>query len=184
MKQQARQQTPLRSCKMFEALQSIPTSTVFIFGLAALISLLTSLANRLLSDPAKAKATRKEVAEWQTELRKAQKAGDKKTTEKLMKKQKQIMQMQTKTMWQSMKVTLIFFVPLLIIWQVLGGFYTTVDPVTKLASSIPIAYFPGVGDKLSIPLFGNMPSLFWWYLFCSFFFGTIFTHIFGIVDIE
>jgi uncharacterized membrane protein (DUF106 family) len=163
---------------MFEALQSIPTSTVFIFGLAALISLLTSLANRLLSDPAKAKATRKEVAEWQTELRKAQKAGDKKTTDKLMKKQKQIMQMQTKTMWQSMKVTLIFFVPLLIIWQVLGGFYIADGKPT------PVAYFPGVGPILSIPLFGNMPSLFWWYLFCSFFFGTIFTHIFGIVDIE
>lgn len=163
---------------MFEVLQNIPISTVFILGLAASISFLTTLANRLLSDPAKAKAARKEVAEWQTELRKAQKAGDKKTTDKLMKKQKQITQLQTKMMWQSMKVTLIFIVPLFIIWQVLGGFYVAEG------KSMPVAYFPGVGPILSIPIFGNMPSLVWWYLFCSFFFGTIFTHVFGIIDIE
>jgi len=66
-------------------LQEIPFSTVFILLLAASISLLTSLANRLLTNPEKSKAWRKEIAEWNTELRKAQRDGDKKRTEKLMK---------------------------------------------------------------------------------------------------
>ena len=161
---------------MFEILQNIPNSTIFIFLLAASISFLTSLANRLLSNPQQAKATRKEVSEWSSQLRKAQKEGDKKTAEKLMKKQKQIMQLQSKMMWQSMKVTLIFFVPLLIIWQVLGQFYN--------ANGLPVsvAYFPGMGAALPLPIFNT--SLIWWYLLCSLFFGTIFTHLFGIVDTE
>jgi uncharacterized membrane protein (DUF106 family) len=158
--------------QVLEALQGIPNSTIFMFSLAAAISLLTSLVNRLLSDPRKTKDARKEVAEWNSELRKAQKAGDKKTVEKLMKKQKQIMQLQSKMMWQSMKVTFIFFIPLLLIWQFLGGIFGGRD----------VAYFPGVGSVLPLPIFSI--SLIWWYMLCSLFFGTIFSHVFGLVDLE
>jgi len=151
----------------------IPYSTLFMFFLALLISLLTSLTNRLLSNPEKSKAWRKEIAEWNSELRQAQKANDKKTVEKLMKKQKQILQLQSKMTWQSMKVTLIFIVPLLLIWQFLGASY----PPTN-----PIAYFPGIGPTLPIPFFNN--SLIWWYLLSSMMFGTVFSHVFGIVEVS
>ncbi|MBS7632461.1 DUF106 domain-containing protein [Candidatus Bathyarchaeota archaeon] len=164
-------------------LQSIPISTIFILSLAAGVSLLTSLVNRLLSNPEKTKAMRKEVSEWNTELRKAQKAGDKKTLEKLMKKQQHIMQLQSKMMWQSMKVSLLFIVPLIIMWQILGGFYTTTGPDGQPAL-IHVAYFPGVGPLISLPLLGTLVSLFWWYLLCSFLFGTIFSHIFGLVEVS
>jgi uncharacterized membrane protein (DUF106 family) len=157
---------------MFEVLQNIPMSTLFMFSLAGAVSLLTSLMNRLLSDPEKAKAARKEIANWQSELRKAQKAGDKKAMDKLMKKQRDIMQLQTKMMWQSLKVTLIFFIPLLLIWQFLGGFYSGKD----------LAYFPGIGAKLPLPIFSI--SLIWWYMLCSFLFGTVFSHALGLMEIE
>lgn len=160
---------------MLEFLKIIPLSTVFIFSLAATISLLTSLANRLLTNPEKSKAWRKEIAEWNTELRKAQRDGDKKRTEKLMKKQKQIMQFQSKMMWQSMKVMLLFIVPLFLIWQFLGGFYTSTE------GPISIAYFPGIGPIFP---FLNMVSIFWWYLLSSFLFGTVFSHLFGLVSME
>ncbi|HVO37249.1 MAG TPA: EMC3/TMCO1 family protein [Candidatus Acidoferrum sp.] len=152
--------------------QSIPFSTLFMLLLGALISFLTSLANRLLTDPEKSKAMRREVAEWSSQLRKAQKDDDKKTVEKLMKKQKQIMQLQTKMSWQQMKVTLIFLIPLFIIWQFLGAFYY----------GKPVAYFPGVGPDLPLPIFNT--SLIWWYLLCSMFFGTIFTHLFGVIEVS
>jgi uncharacterized membrane protein (DUF106 family) len=150
----------------------IPLSTIFMFLLAATISLLTSLVNRLLTDPKKAKAWRKEIADWNAELRKAQKNGDKKSVEKLMKKQKQILQLQSKMMWQSMKVALLFFIPLLLIWQILGAFYYGHD----------IAYFPGIGPNLPLPIFSS--SLLWWYLLCSLLFGTIFSHVFGLVEVS
>jgi uncharacterized membrane protein (DUF106 family) len=157
-----------------EFLLEIPFSTVFIFLLAAAITLLTSLANRLLTDPEKSKAWRKEIAEWNAALRKAQSNGDKKRTEKLMKKQQYILQLQSKMMWQSMKVMLLFFIPLILMWQLLGASY----------GPIPIAYFPGVGPTISLPLFGNITSLFWWYMLCSFLFSTMFSHLFGLVSVE
>lgn len=152
--------------------ESIPFSTIFIFLLALTISLLTSLANRLLTNPKQLKAWRKEIAEWNSELRKAQREGDKKRIEKLMKKQQYILQIQAKMSWQSMKVMLLFLVPLLIMWQILGGFYST----------RPVAYFPGVGASIGIPLFSN--SLVWWYMLCSFLFGTIFSHLFGLTGVS
>jgi uncharacterized membrane protein (DUF106 family) len=156
----------------------IPFSTIFIFLLAAAISLLTSLANRLLTNPEESKARRKEIAEWNTELRKAQKNKDKKRIEKLMKKQQYILQLQSKMMWQSMKVMLLFFIPLILMWQILNGFY----------QNTPIAFFPGLSDNsgtITIPLIGmQFNSLIWWYLLSSFLFGTVFSHLFGLVSVE
>jgi uncharacterized membrane protein (DUF106 family) len=152
--------------------ESIPLSTIFIFLLALTVSLLTSLANRLLTNPKQLKAWRKEVAEWNSERQKAIREGDKKRLEKLMKKQQYILQIQAKMSWQSMKVMLLFLVPLIIMWQILGSFYR----------DSPVAYLPGVGAYLPIPLFSN--SLIWWYMLCSFLFGTIFSHLFGLTSVS
>jgi len=163
-------------------LKSIPYSTVFILGLAFLISLLTTLVNRRFTNPEKSKAWRKEISDWNKDLRAAQKAKDKKTLEKVMKKQQYIMQLQTKMMWQSMKVSLLFLIPLFLMWSVLGGFYTAVDPATKLSSSIAIAYFPGIGPTLPLPIFNT--SLIWWYLLCSLLCGTVFQHALGLIEVS
>jgi uncharacterized membrane protein (DUF106 family) len=157
---------------LFEVLQVIPVSTLFLLLLGALISLLTSLTNRLLTDPEKSKAWRKEISEWNSELREARRENDKKHLEKVMKKQKQILQLQSKMSMQSMKVTLIFLVPLLIVWQVLNGFFVGHN----------IAYLPGIGAILPIPIFNT--SLIWWYLLCSMMFGTIFSHLLGIIEVS
>jgi uncharacterized membrane protein (DUF106 family) len=165
----------LRLCgvlRVFEVLQNIPFSTFFLFSLAVLISLLTSLANRLLTDPEKSKAMRREVADWNKEFQEARRGGDKKKLDKVMKKQKSILQLQSKMMWQSMKVTLIFFVPLIIIWQLLGGLYHGKD----------IAFLPGVGANLPLPIFNY--SLIWWYLICSMLFGTVFSHLLGLIEVS
>jgi len=154
--------------------QELPYSTLFIFALSAAISLLTTLANRFLSNPEQAKAVRKEVGEWNKELREAQRSKDKKTVDKLMKKQQYIMKLQSKMMWQSMKVSLLFLVPLLIMWQLLGGFFSGVD----------LAVFPGLGYNISLPLGITFGSLFWWYLLSSFLCGTVFSHAFGITEVS
>ncbi len=153
----------------------IPFSTLFMFLLALAISLLTSLVNRLLANPEQSKAARKEVAEWQAELKAAQRSGDKKTTERLMKKQKQIFQLQSKMTWQSMKVSLIFIVPLFLIWQFLG--------TTFQGEAGKLAYMPGIGTDISLIIM-NFPPLIWWYLLCSMLFGTIFSHVFGIIEVS
>lgn len=160
----------------FEIFRTIPFSTIFMFILALAISLLTSFVNRLLTNPEKSKAWRKEISDWNTELRAAQRNKDTKKVEKLMKKQKDILQIQSKMTWQSLKVTMIFIVPLFLIWQVLGGFFSV------NGHSIDIAYFPGLGAVLPLPIFNV--SLIWWYLLCSFLFGTVFSHIFGLIGVS
>lgn len=157
-------------------LKSIPYSTAFILGLAASISLLTTVVNRRFTDPEKTRVMRKEVSDWNKDLREAQKSKDKKTLDKVMKKQQYIMRMQSKMMMQSVKVSLLFFVPLLIMWQVLGGFF----------GSVSMAYFPGVGSNLPLPfpLTGFGHPLIWWYLLCSLLFGTVFQHVFKLVEVS
>ncbi|MEM3774977.1 MAG: EMC3/TMCO1 family protein [Candidatus Bathyarchaeia archaeon] len=148
---------------------SPPWSTLFILMLAAVISFLLTLANRLTTDPEKTKAWRKEIAEWNAQLREARKSGDKKQMEKLIKKQQYILQIQAKMSWQSMKVSFLFFIPLMIVWYTLNMVFVTAPP---------IAYFPGIGSQLLFP------SLFWWYLLCSFLFSTIFSHLLGLSSVE
>lgn len=154
-------------------LQNIPYSTLFMLFLALIIALATSAANRLLTDPEKLNAWRKEISEWNRELREARRNNNKKRVEKLMKKQQYILQLQGKMSWQTMKVSLIFFIPIIIVWQTLIGFY----------QNSPVAYFPGVGANLPIPM-GFGISLIWWYMLCSFLFGAIFSHLLGITSVE
>ena len=150
---------------------SPPWSTFFIFLLAAAISFILTLANRLTTDPEKTRAWRKEIAEWNQQFSKAKKSGDKKQLEKLMKKQQYILQLQAKMSWQSLKVSFLFFIPLMIVWYFLGIIYNR-------AEVPPIAYFPGIGPQLFFP------PLFWWYLLCSFLFSTLFSHLLGISTVE
>ncbi len=163
-------------------LKEIPYSTLFIFGLAGLVSLLTTLVNRRFTDPEKQKSWRKEIGDWNRDLREARRNKDKKAIDKLTKKQQYIMQLQSKMMWQSMKVSLLFIIPLFIMWQILGGFYTYVDPATQQATPMPLAYFPGIGANLPLPIFNY--SLIWWYLLSSLLFGTAFQHAFGLTEVS
>ncbi|MEA2089643.1 MAG: EMC3/TMCO1 family protein [Thermoproteota archaeon] len=145
-----------------------PGATVFILLLSMLFTFLTSLANRTLTDQKQLNAWRKEVSDWNTKLKEARKTNDKRLMAKVMKRQPQIMKIQSKMMWQSMKVSFIFMIPFFIIWRVLFDTY----------GGHPIAYFPGVGTNLPLPLFGQ--SLFWWYMLCSMSFGMIFSRLLGV----
>ncbi len=136
-----------------------PAATIFVLLLAILISFITSSVNRLLTKPEQLRAWRKEVQAWTEDLREAQKTKDKKKLAKVEKQKARIMRLQQKMSWQSMKVSLLFFVPFLILWQVLWGIYRE-----------PVAFLPGFG-LLTIIL---------WYLLCSLFFNTIFSRILGV----
>lgn len=154
--------------------QGVPFSTISILIIAALISFLTSFINRLLTDPEKSKAWRKEIAEWNAALREARRSGDRKSIEKLMKRHPYIMQLQSKMMWQSAKASLLFFIPFLIIWRVLDAAY----------AGSHIAYFPGVGPVIQLPLIGPVASLYWWYILCSILFSTAFSRLLGLMSVE
>jgi uncharacterized membrane protein (DUF106 family) len=87
---------------------------------------------------------------------------DEKVLEKLKKKESQIQAMQTKMFKPQLILIPITFI-YLIIWPVLTGYFPSF-----------VAYIPG---------FGGVP-FFYWYLICSFFFGTIASRIIGVTPIQ
>ena len=145
-----------------------PQSTIFVLLLAVLLTAVTSVANRLLTNKEQMTSWRKTISEWQEEFNQARKSGDKKLLEKAMKKQKQVMQIQSKMFTQQMKVTLIFIVPFFLFWTWLN--------------SVPFEYSVGnvKGHWVALlPGFGGL-TVFYWYLICSLALGALFAHLLGI----
>jgi uncharacterized membrane protein (DUF106 family) len=135
------------------------------------LSLITSLANRLLTNQDQLRSWRREVAEWTAEFNKARKNNDKKILAKVKQKQPYITKIQSKMMWQSMKVSFIFFIPFVLLWNLfLNPTYINVQAV---------AYIPNImsseGGLSWLPL-----PYFYWYLLCSFLFGTLLSRILGL----
>jgi uncharacterized membrane protein (DUF106 family) len=104
----------------------------------------------------------KEISEYNSQRMAALRSKDEKTLEKLKKKDSQIQSMQTKMFKPQLLLLPITFI-YLIIWPALTGFFPS-----------SVAYIPG---------FGGAP-FFYWYLICSFFFGTIASRIIGVTPIQ
>ncbi len=144
-----------------------PGATIAALLVAIGLTFVTSLANRLLTNKEQRDAWRREISAWNDEFKKARKSGDKKLLAKIQKQQPRIMKLQSKMAWQSMKVSLIFFVPILLLWQFLIGYYV-VDGLPTV-----IAYLPWFDGPLQL-------TIVWWYPLCSLTCGVIFSHIFGL----
>jgi uncharacterized membrane protein (DUF106 family) len=150
-----------------------PLSTIFVLLLAVLLTAVTSSANRLLTNKEQMASWRKTISEWQEEFNQARKSGDKKLLEKAMKKQKQVMQIQSKMFTQQMKVTLIFIVPFFLFWTWLNSVpfeYKYVNAVGNIVTGRWVAFLPGFGGL----------TVFYWYLICSLALGALFAHLLGI----
>ncbi len=143
--------------------QSAPGATIAILLLGIGLTFLTSMANKLLTNRKKINAWRREVSAWNAEFKKARKNDDKKLLAKVQRQKSRIMKIQSKMAWQSMKVSLIFFVPILLLWQFLIGFY---GPAV-------LAHLPWFGGTLQL-------RIVWWYPLCSLTSGIIFSRLFGL----
>jgi len=144
----------------------LPYSTLFTFGLAFLISLFTTLLNRKFIDKEKFAKWREEINRWNADKNLAKRTADKRLMAKVKKQEPRILQMQSKMSFQQMKVFLITFIPLLIVWQVLIGFF---------ANKPPVAYIPLLPENGPYGL-----PFFIWYLISNFFANTLLSRVFGV----
>lgn len=142
-----------------------PGSTLFILCFSALITLLTSLINRVLVNREQMNAWQSEISAWMADSKKAKRTGDKKLLAKVQKQQPRIMQLQSKVFKQSLKPMVIYFVPFMLLWQLF---------LIPLFGVGTMAYFPGLGGGyIELPLF-------LWYLICSFTSGSLISRALGI----
>lgn len=148
---------------------SVPNSTFLILGVAGILASVSNLANRLLVNVRAMREMSAEVKAWQEEFNRARKSGDKQLLSKVTKKQAAIMRLQSKMMWDRMKVTFTFFIPFLLVWTVLSRFYGQLPERMFTAYSPFVVRWllegPSLLPDASLPV---KVSYFTWYLICSF----------------
>ncbi|MBS7623620.1 DUF106 domain-containing protein [Candidatus Bathyarchaeota archaeon] len=142
-----------------------PYSTVFILAVAFTLSLVTNLANRLLVDVERMRSVMAEVTAWRKEFDKARKTDDKQLMAKVMKRQKAIMQLQSRAMWDRMKVSFMYLGPFWAIFYILSSFFK--DSVVALS---PFTFPLLLGPELHFVA---------WYIVCSLAFSLPLSRLLG-----
>ena len=147
----------------------IPIATLVIMLIAVAVSFLNMGINRLLITRIcgweEYKVMRKETSEYQSQLMAAMRANDTKRVEKLKKKESQIRNMQSKMMKPQMILLPISF-SYIIIWYIF---------LIPTFGADAVAVVPGLAPA-GIPVI-------YWYMLCSFFFGTLASRIVGVTPI-
>jgi len=165
-------------------LAAIPASTFFILGISALMAFLSSFVNRFsMSEEQRErlKALRSETAklrsEWSENRKAAKETGDKKLLKTIQKQEKRMMQLQSQMAslsFRQMRVYPITLAIFLLIWLLVTGRILAWELfTTPFSQGGVVAYLPWFGETLSL-------DFFYWYLLCSFLFGTLFSRVFGL----
>ncbi len=157
-----------------------PTSTFIILGVAFLLSLMTTAANRFLVNYKMVTSYRAEYMSWQKAVNKARKEGEEKQLDKLMKKKAAMARMSSRATLEQMKTTAITFVPLILMYNVLlavfGGAAVALSPL----------YIPGAAatsqfiTKCASAPCATVFSIVYWYFLSSFTISIPLSRLFGI----
>ena len=152
----------------------IPLATIIIMLIAIAISFLNMVINRLLITRMcgweEYKVMRKETSEYQSQLMQAMRANDTKRVEKLKRKESQMRNMQNKMM----KPQMILF-PISMSYIVIWWFF-----LIPTFGGDAVAIIPGIAPGA---LMATGIPVIYWYMLCSFFFGTLAGRIIGVTPI-
>ena len=146
-----------------------PNATFLVVLMAVGVSLLYSVGRRFLTNVERSKRIQTELRAYQKELREAIMTKDKAKEEKLKKRKKQMDEMQMKISFENLRVTALFFVPLLVLWWL----------VQQIVGSGVVALSPIPINLLVFTIPPQMP-IFWWYMISSFAFSGIISRAFGV----
>jgi uncharacterized membrane protein (DUF106 family) len=152
----------------------IPLATLVIMLIAVAVSFLNMGINRLLISRMigwqEYRAMQKEVKEYNSQRMQALRANDKKLLEKLKKKEAQIQRMQMKMSKPQLILIPIGFSYIVIWWFFLIPVY----------GGNEVAYLPGIAPGVFMST--GLPVLYW-YMICSFCFGTLASRVIDITPI-
>jgi len=146
-------------------LRQMPISPFFILGLSVAISLITSIANRMVIDINDYRRQMTESSRIRRELMKAMRSGNQRRIDKMQRQQQAMMKNQQKMMSDRMKTMIFFIIPFFLFWQVLRGFF----------GDVTVAYMP-----FDTPWIGTELQVSNWYFFCSITTSIIISRILGL----
>ena len=133
-----------------------PLSTAIVVMLSIGVNIMYGAGRKYLTDIEKTKRVTRELKVFNKEFREAVTNKNKSKEEKMMKKKKQMDQLQAKIMMDNMKVTGLFLIPLMAAYYGVGGIigsgFLAISPV-----QIPLIFFT-LGPQL---------DFFQWYIISS-----------------
>jgi len=161
-----------------------PYVTIIVIFVSLTMSITSSLINSRFMPKEhreKVKALQRKISaltkEKNENMKTAKSTGDKKLLKKAQKQEKQLLQLQSQALSLTSKqfrvfpITMaVFFIVWLLLTGNILGFKLFDSP---FIGPDPIAYLPWFGGVLPL-------ALTYWYLICSFLFGTLFSRIFGL----
>jgi len=167
-----------------EWLTTPPASTIFILCVSLLMAFTSSLINSLFTSREhreRLKALKRKIDDLKRkkdeDLKRAKSTGDKTLLKKVRKRERQLLQLQSQMASLSLRQMRVFpitMVIFLIVWLFLTGRLFTLKLFeSPFAGGGPVAFLPWISGEIEL-------SLFYWYLLCSFLFGTLFSRAFGL----
>ena len=146
-------------------LKNQPYATYSILAIAVGLGLVTNFINIKFMNLAEHRQMMIETKRAQSEMMDATKSGNQRRIDKAQRRQQEVMKLQSKMSMDRMKITFAFFIPFILIWQVLNSFFGTVN----------IAQLP-----FELPFFPRDLNVSNWYLLCSFGGNVVVSRILGL----
>jgi uncharacterized membrane protein (DUF106 family) len=162
-----------------------PNTFLAVLIIGAIISFITTLANKLLVDQDRLVYLQKEMKEFNQEMMEARKTNDPKAMGKVQKKQAEFMNLQKEMMFMSFKPMIVTFVPIILIfWWIsqsqLNQVVIILPKFTYYVLLVPLWH--------ALPFYGGVApgapamSVTWlgWYILSAFGFSLIFRKLMGL----
>jgi uncharacterized membrane protein (DUF106 family) len=145
--------------------QTAPMATLAIMGISIMLATVTSFIGVRSLDLENYKRLMIESSKARKEVMDATRSGNQRRIEKAQRKQQDLMAQQSKVSMDRMKGSMLFTLPMLLIWPSFGRFFG--DTI--------VAYFP-----FSFPWIPSEFTFVQWYLMCSFSFNILLNRVFGL----
>jgi uncharacterized membrane protein (DUF106 family) len=135
-----------------------------ILAVAIAVAYLVTLLTKRMVNWALVKENKQKVDEYYKEYREATRSRDMKAMHKIKQRQSEIMKLQNQNMMQTLKPTIVYFVPLIILWVTLTGYF----------SGWVVAWMPFI--RIDLPFLGPLVTfgVGWWYFLTYLGFSQIF----------
>ena len=149
----------------FSQFQTPPMATLAIMGISLTLAIITSVIGARSIDLEENRRLMIASSRARKEMMEATRSGNQRRIDKAQRRQQELLQQQTALTNSRMRSSMLFTIPMLLIWPTLGRFF---------GDSI-IAHFP-----FNFPYIPREFSFFQWYLLCSFSLNTIMNRVFGL----
>jgi uncharacterized membrane protein (DUF106 family) len=142
-----------------------PMATLAIMAISLTLALSTSIIGARSIDLEENRRLMIASSRARKEMMDATRSGNQRRIDKAQRRQQELLQQQTAMTNSRMRSSMLFTLPMLLIWRPLGDFF----------SGTVVAHFP-----FNFPYIPLELSFFQWYLLCSFSLNTIMNRLFGL----